>query len=1139
MLKKVNKMILMDSIQLKKPLSRERGWGETFSFAFIAFAALLSSCSFSSDGGKSDTLLAMKSDSLPEVVDYNIHIRPILSDKCFNCHGPDKNKREAGLRLDNIEAYDKIEGRRAIIPNHPERSETMIRIFSEDPENKMPLPASNLSLTDLEKAMIAKWIKQGAAYKPHWAFISPEKYKVPAVHDKSWGKTPIDNFILAKIEMQGLKPSLEASKNKLARRLAFDLTGLPPSDQSLDSFLTDNSPKAYEKLVDKLLASPHYGERVGMEWLDVARYADSHGYQDDGESEMWPWRDWVIKAFNLNMPYNQFITWQMAGDLMLNKTKEQILATGFNRNHMINAEGGIIDEEFRTEYVLDRVNTTTKAFLAMTAECARCHDHKYDPISQKEFYSMAAFFNQMNEHGVGALYENGTGPTLLLTDDKTDEQLKFIREKIKLQETKVSDVLKSNVSQSESLKAKLLSDNGLDKFIDKSLVAYFNFDNKDMKDSIIHNLINEKQSGKLNKTSAFLPGYSGNALAITGDEAPTYNGNELMNSFEKNEPFSVSMWIKAPKPTAKGFTLMANNASTYHAFRGYEFLLDKGRLCVRLVNSWPSNALRAISKDSIPVGKWQHVAFTYDGTSKAEGIRFFVNGKETAKTITHNDLYSTIKTHTVEEDLKKFREFEKTEKKRPLTLIESKKKRQLEFKAFYSKAHRFSIGDQREQGVPPFFDGLIDELKVFNRDLSDPEMTAIYSGKSLKETLSKQKFPNTALSKLYLDYANPEWQQENANLKEMRTHELKLIMPLRQIKVMKDRPELRETFILDRGNYDAPTVTVGFKAIDAILPYADTLPKNRLGFAKWLVDPRNPLVARVTVNRYWQMLFGTGLVSSSSDFGNQGNMPSNPELLDWLSINFVESGWNVKQLIKQLVMSSTYRQTSDINPETFAKDPQNIFLARSTRYRMPYEMIRDNALAASGLLNPVIGGASFKPYQPKGLWEEKTESPVNNYYEEDKAPEIYRRSMYIFIKRTSPHPAFNTFDGPERYICQIKRQATNTPLQALTALNDPQMFETSRVLAQRMLSSKEKNMKDQIRKTFKKIISHDPSDTDLAILEKSFKSAQKKFQNRDKASKYLNVGAYPIDKRLNISDLAALTLVTSTIMNLDEALCRE
>lgn len=1102
------------------------------SVVLVTFVLQFNACSSYKEA---DEIIATKQDSLPQTIDYNLHVRPILSDKCFNCHGPDKNKMQGDLQLHTFElATKKTDGHNGIVPGNLSSSEVVRRILSNDPEKIMPLPSSNLVLTELEKATLTKWIKQGAKYKPHWAFIKPEKSDIPKVKTPQWIQNPIDNYILSRLEKEGMQPSEKAAKEKLARRVYIDFTGMAPTIPQLDTFLGDNSPKAYENLVDKLLAKPQYGERMANEWMDVARYADSHGYQDDGESEMWPWRDWVINAFNKNLPYNQFITYQIAGDLLPMATKEQVIATGFNRNHMINAEGGIIDEEFRTEYVLDRVGTTAKAFLALTAECARCHDHKYDPISQKEFYQLSTFFNQLEEQGKGNLYENSTGPTMLLTDDKTDEKLAFIREKIETQEKKVAEVKAKSGSNIQKVKDELLLDNSIDDDFNKHLVANFSFDNTKPNDSTILNLANKANSGKLSKTTRFVEGKFGKALVIDGEDRTAFP-NQIYN-FERNEPFAVSMWINSPKFSAKGFTLLANCAATYHGFRGYEFLLIANKLHVRISSSWPSNALQVVSIDSISSKKWTHVAFSYDGSSKAEGISLFVNGKKTNAEITHNELYRTIKTRTVDTDRAAYIKLSEIKKSRKLIRIEEQMLRQLYFKAYYSKQHNFSIGGRSDQGITPFFDGKIDDLKMYDKALTTLELAADYQNKPISELIKTAD--SKMLNELYSDYKNADLIIQNTSLAALRAQENAIILPLQELKVMKDRPKIRATFVLNRGVFDAPTDTVQPGAINSVLPY-ENLPKNRLGLAQWLTTPKNPMTARVAVNRYWQMIFGIGLVTTSADFGNQGNMPSHPELLDWLSIQFVNSGWNVKSLLKLMVMSATYQQSSTITPEKYAKDPQNLLYGRAMRYRYQYEIIRDNTLVASELMNNQVGGRSFKPYQPAGLWEEKSESPVNNYYQEDKAPEIYRRSMYICLKRTSPHPAFNAFDGPERFTCQVKRQSTNTPIQALTSLNDPQFMEAARVLAQKEMAVKS-DLKTKISSAFRKMLSRNPNEKELFILTKVYDSEKEKFtKSPQKADEILKAGVYESDVKLPKIQTAALAMVVHTIMNLDEAVSRE
>jgi hypothetical protein len=622
---------------------------------------------------------------------------------------------------------------------------------------------------------------------------------------------------------------------------------------------------------------------------------------------------------------------------------------------------------------------------------------------------------------------------------------------------------------------------------------------------------------------------------IDGDERTDFS--QIMYDFERTQPFSGSMWINTPKYSDKGYTLFANCATTYHGFRGYDLILNKNKVQFRLNNSYPSNALEVATIDTILSKTWNHIAFTYDGSSKAEGINIYINGKKQKVDILLNNLYKTTRTHTVEEDRKLAQYYDELKKKRPLTMKEEKIVRQLGFKAWYSKPHSFSIGGRKDQGYQPFFDGKIDEFKIYDKDLSELEIKADYENRPLSKVLAKAT--NSQLMALKLSYQDKEWQLEQENLKALRDYQNNIVLPIREVKIMKERPTKRETFILNRGNYDAPTDKVEEGAIKVVMLFDKKFEKNRMGLAKWLTDANNPLTARVAVNRYWQLIFGTGLVTTSADFGNQGNMPTHPELLDYLAIDFVNSGWDLKLLLRKMVMSATYRQSSTITPDNYSKDPQNLLYGRALRYRYGFEIIRDNALQAAGILNTQVGGKSFKPYQPIGLWEEKTEAPVNNYYEEDVAPEIYRRSMYIVLKRTSPHPSYNAFDGPERFTCQVKRQSTNTPIQALITLNDPQFLEAARVLAQNEME-KSTNTEQKIESIFLKVLNRKPLDNELFILRKVFQSETAKFkQSPQKADEFINAGVYPINKKLNKGELAAWALIAHTVMNLDESMSRE
>jgi len=737
----------------------------------------------------------------PDSVDYNIHIRPILSDRCFKCHGPDANTRKANLRLDTREgalaALKDNANAHAIVPGNPDLSEVFLRVSSSDTSHVMPPPSSNLSLNQDEIDLIKKWIKQGAVYKPHWAFIPPVQHAVPS--DKSgWASNEIDQFILARMEASGLKPNEAADRERLLKRASLDITGLPPSLEMQNRFMTDQSDDAFDKIVDELLTQPQYGERMAVYWMDVARYADSHGYQDDGLRTMWPWRDWVIHAFNKNYPYDQFVTWQLAGDQLPNPTREQLLATGFNRNHKITQEGGIIDEEYRVEYVTDRTNTFGKAFLALTFECAHCHDHKYDPISQKDYYRTFAFFNRVPEKG-------------------------------------------------------LVGDIGLASLADPPKIK------------------------------------------ITTEE----------------------------------------------------------------INS----------------------------------ILTFINKKDTTPV---------------------------------------------------------------------------------------------------------------------------------------------------EVMVMKDTTWKRPTYVLIRGAYDGHGEVVDIGVPPDILPYdSNTYGNNRLGLTKWLFDKKNPLTARVFVNRMWQEFFGRGLVKTSGDFGMQGEMPSHPELLDWLAVDFRDNGWDVKRLIKQMVTSSTYKQSSAISKEKLATDPDNILLARGPRTRLTAEGVRDLALATSGLMVKEIGGPSMKVYQPKGIWESSTSGRgVLARYVQDHGENLYRRGLYSFIKRTVPPPGMLVFDGSNRDQCEVTRMRTNTPLQALVLLNEPLMLEAARVFSERLMLE-QSTTEEKIKKAFQSIVCRQPKKEELTLLLQYFEEEKTGFkQSPEKAEKFIAAGEYQHEKIEDVVSLAALMQVVQTIYNLDEAISK-
>jgi hypothetical protein len=1037
---------------------------------------------------------------LPKKLDFNIHVKPILSDKCFSCHGPDKNTRKADLRLDTEEgAYAALKagGGKVIVPGSIGRSEFVHRILTDEAEILMPPATSNLSLTAAEKATLIEWIDQGAEYKKHWAFIAPKKPAVPNIIDAGWkANNPIDKFVQATLETKGYAPSAEADKERLIRRVTLDLTGLPPTVEEIDAFVNDKSADAYDKLVNRLLSTDAYAERMAMDWMDVSRYADSHGMHADGWRMMWPWRDWVIKSFKENMPYDQFGTWQIAGDMLPNATQEQILATAFNRNHPMTSEGGVIDEEFRLKYVFDRANTVGTAFMALTMECSQCHDHKFDPISQKDYYSLTAFFNNVRE--VGMTGDDGNiGPMLLLTNDSAKQQLNIYNKsfvekynQIRLSEKEVQNInmYANNAPLPEAETKAPAIHVAFENFQPSSKMFY---DNKTKK---IDNLSNAYITGK----GQLAAGKKGSAVVFVDefDEVIVEN----TGTYEMNNPFSGAMWINtSKKEKGKTQTLIGNSDDKNRNWRGWDFFLnEQNQLSLRLIHSLPSNMVQVTTKNAININAWTHVGFSYDGLGKAEGIKIFVNGQPVKMTIDHDYLYKTIITKhlynpkVVENNLK------------------------------VGKSYRSFTGDN---GI---FKGMIDELYIYKRVIGSGEVMRLYNPEAaLTKEMEKEQ-------QLLL---NPAYQTLQQQARELIGSKLKVVNNVPEIMVMEEMKQPRVTHVLDRGQYDAPKEVVTPNTPSSLLKFDEKkFSKDRLGLSKWLFDPANPLTARVTVNRYWQMIFGKGLVKSTHDFGNQGNLPTHPELLDWLAVTFMENKWNVKELLKLIVTSATYKQSSVASAKMLEQDPENMYLARGAKYRLSAEAIRDNALAISGLLVKKVGGESVKPYQPEGLWKEKSNfSYLLVDYVQGHGDDLYRRTMYTFIRRTSPPPSLVAFDATSREFCTVKRESTNTPLQALVLLNDPQYVEASRVLAVKLQKDAGDDLNKQIELLYRLTTSRKPKDSEREILSKLYNAQYNRFsKNSSDADKLLAIGEYPLVSGVNRTKTAALTIVCNTMLNHDE-----
>ena len=1126
--------------------------------------------------------------SLPEKIDYNLHVKPILSDRCFACHGPDKAKQQAGLRLDTPEgAYEALtkSGHTAIVPGNIAKSELVSRIISTDPEEMMPTPTSNLTLTSEEKATLIRWVEQGAEYKQHWSLMVPTMPEIPKVSDEKWIKNDIDRFVLAKQEAKKLSHAPEADKTTLLRRVSLDLTGLPPTPAEVDAFLADKSPNAYENVVNRLLNSPHYGERQAVEWLDVARYADTDGYQDDGLRTMWPYRDWVIRAYNRNLSFDRFITWQLAGDLLPNPNRDQLIATAFNRNHQQSQEGGIVDEEYRTEYVADRTNTFGKAMLGLTVECARCHDHKYDPISQKDYYSLFAFFNSNNERGQ-IPYNGEAAPTITLTKPETEAKLKFIREQL----TPIQQQLNPSRPDYQYRFGQWLAQTRSVSSVDSGLLAHYTFDETDRTDisafvkaenekrkledakrkkepetkktdskkpekkeapkrktkedlwkdprNAFANTVNDTLPARLggdpDKVPYSVPGRFGKARFLAGDSFIQLPGS--FGAFEQNEPFTVSSWFNLAKPNM-ALTLMGRTTGPMDGQRGYQLdLLSDGRLKLAFNHVWPANAIDIESVDKVPVHQWFQVAFAYDGTGQAKGITLYLNGQPIrTKVVTdhllHSMVYGKNRSHWVQ--------------------------------------HAFYVGRMHDYFYKDF---AVDELRIYNRCLTPLEMPKL-AGQSdallaalQTPVASRTPAQRAGLYSYYVKTQDPGYRVAYAKAMKLRGEQIELYTNSDQVMVMQERTVPRETHLLQRGAYDAPGEVVTPAVLHSLNPLSETMPKNRLGLAKWLLAPENPLFSRVMVNRMWQQYFGQGLAKNSDDFGNQGALPSHPELLDYLAIKFRETGgpshggpshgWNTKAMHKLIVMSATYRQSSTVSEKVREDDFDNTFLTRGPSYRMSAEQVRDNALAASGLLTQRIGGPSVLPYQPAGIWEAlATRNAVK--YVQNHGDSLYRRSMYTIWKRSSPAPMMLNFDAAERHTCIVKRQKTSTPLQALVTLNDPQFVEAARVLAQRIVPIVPANRKTQtttvqsseradgvlstdgITAIFKAVISRSARPEEMLLMKQLYAEELADFKkNPKRATELLSVGEYPIDKKLKPAELAAWTVVASTIMNFDEAIIK-
>ena len=1018
-------------------------------------------------------------------IDFNRDIRPILSDNCYTCHGPDEQQRVNDLRLDRREvAFSDRKGHPAIVPGDVAASLLHQRVSSSDPEKRMPPRDSGRELTDSQIQLLTEWIRQGAEWTEHWAFVAPKRPDLPETQLQNWSRNSIDHFVLARLEQEGLKPSEEAGRSTLIRRVTLDLTGLPPTPEEVDAFLSDSSPHAYETVVDRLLASSRYGEHMAVRWLDAARYADTSGYQNDGPRSMWRWRDWVINAFNSNQPFDQFTIEQLAGDLLETPTLDQRIATGFNRNHRGNAEGGIIPEEYQVEYVVDRVDTTFTVWLGLTMGCARCHDHKYDPIRQKDFYQVFAYFNNIPESG-RAIKEGNSPPVVKAPlPEEQSKLLQFDRD-IGAAETRLQDLQGELAETQRAWETAFEPGQPIDWFVADGLVNHFGFDGN-LTDSV------RKTDAALDVSQArYAVGRLGQAIELDGASSLNAGDTAGFGYFDK---FSIAAWVHA---TGDNGTLISRMTPVEEG-DGYYVHLRDGRLQVNLIKRWLDDAIRVESHESLPRDRWYHLAVTYDGSRLAEGIRVYVDGQPIPMDVKLDRLNQTFALP-----------------KEPLR-----------------------IGG----GQTPFM-GVMDDVRIYGRDLGSTEVQLLAVPQTVTEILglapeSRDVAQQDKLTRYYLDHHAPAVIRDaDRQLTELRQQRRTFYENLPTVMVMQEMEQPRETHVLIRGQYDRPgdKVEPGVPAAFPAMPA--NAPNNRLGLARWLVSADHPLTARVAVNRFWQLYFGQGLVSTSEDFGAQGESPSHPKLLDWLATEFVRLGWDMKALQRTIVMSATYRQSSHVSLELLLRDPDNRLLARGPRSRLPAETIRDQALFVSGLLTNRVGGPSVKPYQPDGLWQEVA---TDTEYVQSHGEDLYRRSLYTYWKRTVAPPSMVTLDATSREACIVQRARTNTPLQALALMNDITFVEAARVFAQRSMTHVDDSVEDRLAHAFLTATARMPRPEELAVLTGRFHRSLEAFRNDPTAAHDLiHVGEFTVNEQLDVCELAAFTTVTSLILNLDEVVNKE
>lgn len=1087
-------------------------------------------------------------------IDFDREIRPILSDKCYACHGPDAGSRGIRLRLDSEEGAraDLGRGRHALVPGDVAKSELVRRITSKDEALRMPPATSPHPLSEVERQLLIEWVRQGARWESHWSFVPPRRPALPTVRDQGWPRNGIDHFILARLEEEGMRPAVEADPATLLRRVTLDLTGLPPTQEELDRFLADRSGMAYERAVDRLLASPRFGERMAFRWLDAARYADTNGYQIDGDRSAWRWRDWVIEAFNRNLPYDQFIVEQLAGDLLPGATLDQRIATAFNRNHRINAEGGIVPEEYAVEYVADRVDTTATVMLGLTVGCARCHNHKYDPLTQKEYYQLFGYFNSIREDGRAFDWGNSAPwmPAPTREQEARQRELETLRQQAR--EEVERETLRDG-SRQRRWEEKLARGEGPRQwFPERGLLLHHPLAGGG--EATLHpsprphhhRQPRPKKKDEPEPTSVDedgLPGFRGTGPqgptsieAPTGegvrfDGALTYNAGRVADlrykstSLDYRERFTISLWMAPSGPNAGAIlTKMSDQVEeTVDGLprqRGLGLFFVDGRLHFHMVREWNYDGYRGETVDRLTPDRWRHVLVEFDGFRQYEDrVRIFVDGVEQRMKYPQPNLHLYW-----------------GEPNTPL---------------------RIGGGG----GAAMRFRGGLAELRVYRRLVSEEERAILACGDPLPRiaALPAEQRTRAQVLKLRSTYralgAKRGLQEAVRRLEEREEACQELVDSFPTLMVMEEMAEARPTWILRRGQYNLRGEPVE-RGVPAVLPpLLQNEPNNRLGLARWLTRDDHPLTARVAVNRFWQMIFGAGLVRTVEDFGTQGERPTHPALLDWLATTFRDGSgrdgsgrdgsgepatrWDTKGLIRLLVLSATYRQSSIIPAEGLQRDPENRLLARGSRLRLPAEMIRDQALAISGLLVERLGGPSVKPYQPEGLYKDMAFSSLSGYTPET-GEGLWRRSLYTYWKRTVLAPTMQVFDASAREFCTVRESRTNTPLQSLNLMNDVTYVEAARLIAERSLREGGRQATDQVRWVFRQVTSRAPRPAEAERLTAYLESQRSYFtEHPENARALLALGRRRSDPSLSPVELAARTMVASLLLNLDETITRQ